>query len=174
MPVHTFATRRDCSQYEAVSTTCPHAHHPYLVALVSLLQCKNQLQRISSTSPSDIHIKPSSERLLCCSISPHALKYNDRKSLRPPSPQPSSSPQTCLDNLSHPIFAISPNPTCPSSLIPRPAAFCGGTIDVVDMPALFSFSSRRIRTPAAEMPIAMAKRGSRVLQCRRWLLVYGL
>ena len=37
-------------------------------------------------------------------------------------------------------------------------------MDVVDTPALFSFSSRRIRIAAAEKPMARAKRGSRVLR----------
>lgn len=37
-------------------------------------------------------------------------------------------------------------------------------MDVVAMPALFSFSSRRIRMPAAAKPIARAKTGSSVLE----------
>ncbi len=37
-------------------------------------------------------------------------------------------------------------------------------MDVVAIPALFSFSSRRIRIPAAAMPMAMAKMGSNVLE----------
>jgi len=101
---------------------------------------------------------PTSQHTLLASIphpiTPHPLSHP-------------SSPVTFFHNLPHPISPISLNPTSsrPFSSPPSrlPIAFCGDTMDVVDMPARFSDSSRRIRMPAAEMPIVRAKRGSRVL-----------
>lgn len=42
-------------------------------------------------------------------------------------------------------------------------------MDVVVRPALFSVSSRRMRIPAAAMPMVMAKRGSNVLKGQIWV-----
>ena len=87
---------------------------------------------------------------------------------RPPL-QYSPSSQNRLRSLPHPIDAISPNPTFvgisfTASGVPR---FGAETMDVVGMPALFSFSSRRMRMAAAEVPMARANRGSRVLDEER-------